>query len=300
MPDDSPKDAQMDGDTLRGAIKKDVEEALVPPLLKNSFLWAKKQWRGVKEGRTLFLVTAFFIVGMVLLGVFRVYPVPGLKGQMEKVERERDTARQQLAPFWAAGDKYFSNVPTAERLMLLLTSVTNSSADIAELRRLQSRKAKLQVAVVREFGGWNNSSVINSNTVLFVPHKKGETNFGFHFTLQNLGELPAETIHMSVRSEIALAGGVGWEDQRFLTLENGHHQLLAKVDAVYPNSIYSLGAIRISADPKYRFHSLPTHISVFSKNAEPIFFPLEIFFFETESSYPPYVSTNRESWKTFK
>src|SRR5260221_14745451 len=108
---------------LSGAVKEWLIHFL-PLGLKAFAPWFQAELQGVRNGRVFFLVIALALVaGTVKVdSVVRVSP---LNEKCAASEHAKQQAEQKLAPFWAAGDRYFSNAPSAERLSALLDGLTN-------------------------------------------------------------------------------------------------------------------------------------------------------------------------------
>lgn len=284
--------------TLSGALKEWAKEHL-PFGLKAFLPWVQSEAEGIRRGWVFFIFISVALIAATTVSVWKLRVSP-LEAKLSNSEAAKNDAEQKLAPFWAAGDRYFSNAPSAERLAVLLTTLTNSAADIRELKDFQNRTAKLNVMVVGEGSGFKYASgPVTPGGIVYVPLFKGETNVGLHFLVANRGELPAEIIHVAFFcSTQQLSSAPQWEDQTAFS-EAGEKQFLSKIDAIYPGSQYILGAIKFSG-PSRGTLSAQTRLFIEAKNSVRLHVPLELFFFPSRTNIAPFFSTNRLAWHDFE
>lgn len=283
--------------TFLGACKELAKEHL-PFGLKAFLPWVQSEADGIRRGWVFFIFISLALVTVTIVAVWKLRVSP-LEDKLSKMETAKNSAEQKLAPFWAAGDRYFSNAPSAERLAVLLNTLTNSAADIRELKDLQNRTAKLNVWVVGEGSGFGYASgPVTPSGIVYVPLFNDKTNVGLHFVVENRGELPAEIIHAAFFCPTQqLLSAPQWEDQTSYS-EAGEKQLLSKIDAIYPGSRYILGAIKFSG-PVSGTLSTSTRLFIEAKNSVRVHVPLELFFFPSRTNIAPFFSTNRLVWHDF-
>ena len=173
-----------------------------------------------------------------------------IQRKVQDVRQERDTLKAN-SPVFAAGNQYFANLPTAERLSSVLNVInglTNIPSDVRTLMAYQNRKADLGVFVVGVGAGWSQSMEIYSNALVYVPIYWKNNSASFHLILKNNGDLPAEAIHTTFTcpTGTTVSAASPWENQSGVAREFGNEQFISKADAVYPSGSLAISAISFS------------------------------------------------------
>jgi len=282
------------------ALKKWLSKRL-PFGLQEFAPWFQAQFAQVNRHWTLLLLFVALSVAATIWITYQSAIAP-LKQRLATSESLKNVAEQKLAPFWAAGDRYFSNAPSAERLAALLDALTNSADDVRELRRLQSRQANLKVFMVGEGAGWTHlDGPIQSNAIVYIPLFGGVTNAGIHFALKNLGELAADVIHVDFFCPTQqLCSATQWDDMSTLSLDDGYSHFLLKLDALYPDRGFFMTPIKFSVPLYFQSLSSFVRLSIDAKNSSTVNLPFELFFFRCKTNIAPFVSTNRMAWQPLK
>lgn len=135
---------------------------------------------------------------------------------------------------------------------------------------------------------------------VFTRHYGSASSAGIHLILRNVGDLPAEVVHLNflcpTQQVISLGGS--WEDQSTFALPTGQSKYLIKSDAIYPNSSFAFPALRFLN--KGRTTSTKATLSIDARNSPRINLPIEFYLFPSFTNVPPFVSTNRLAWREFE
>jgi len=257
----------------------------------------RAEYQATRRGWKFYSLIALVSVALTAWFMAKQFLAP-LKEDFAKSERRRIDAEQKLAPFWAAGERYYSSLPSTERLTSLLNVMTNSAEDVRELRRLQSRTANLKVFMVGEGAGWSNiQGPFQSNIIVYVPLFADATNAGLHFVLTNSGAIPAESIQVTFSCSTGqVCFARQWDDLGTVGTELGSRQFRRQVDVLYPDWRYNYSSITFSVPAFMPYLSSTAQLLVNAKNAPEVYLPFELFFFRSKTNAQPFLSTNRSIW----